>query len=359
MDYEKTQKTLAPLLAPASALYSAAMRLRAKAYAGGIFASQKPESFCVAVGNISWGGSGKTPLTDWLLTWAEAQGLTPAVLSRGYGGHSETRPLAVTPTTSPDKSGDEPLMLARKHPTAHILADPSRRRALDWLKAHTKTDFIVLDDAMQHLAVKRDLNLVLLRARDLGEEWGKVIPAGSWREGPKALERADAFMLRATPQEVPGLEPLARRRLAPLGKPVFPFTLKPVSLLPLGTEAEQRYGAGAMLSGLEKAPYALCTAVGTPESVGQSATEFIGYAPQAEFIYPDHYKFTPEDVRKMAEQPLPLVVTAKDAVKLLPLLQYAGSPQCFVLESIIQFGPALFTAQTFAEWFAGRYNSLR
>lgn len=355
MNYLNAQRKLAPLLKPAAAAYSGIMRLRERAYAHKIIGSQKPESFCVAVGNISWGGSGKTPLTDWLLSWAENRGLLPAVLTRGYGGESETRPLVVKPHTPPDESGDEPLMLAQAHPGAFILADPSRRRALDWLNASTKANFIVLDDGMQHLAVQRDLNLVLLRPKDLGDEWGKVIPAGSWREGPNALKRADAFMLRLNGEDFTALAEKAKKRLAQFERPLFSFDLLPAGLKALGHATESEHGE-SILRSLNNSPYALCTAVGTPESVRKTAASLLGYAPAEEFIYPDHYKFTPQDIRQMAKHNLPLVTTTKDAVKMRPLLANEIRLHCFVLESTVSFGPVLFTDKDFPGWFAAAYS---
>ncbi|MDL2285257.1 tetraacyldisaccharide 4'-kinase [Desulfovibrio sp. OttesenSCG-928-F07] len=356
MNYEKKQQQLYPLLKPFSAMYSGIMQVRAAAYKHKVLRSQKSKNFCVAVGNISWGGSGKTPLTLWLLNWAEQNSLLPAVLTRGYGGKTEERPLLVKTSTNANESGDEPLMLARKFPASYIIADPVRTRALDWLTAHTKANFVILDDAMQHLAVQRDLNFVLLKDTDLTENWGKVIPAGPWRENASALQRASAFMLRADEKQFEKIKTLAAQKLAPFKKPVFAFTLKPEGLAPLGPEAEKKYGQ-VMLSTLNNQAYALCTAVGTPKSVRQSAASLLGYEPEQEFVYPDHYKFTAEDLKKIAKTELPVVVTAKDAVKLLPLLHNCKQ-EYFVLESSVQFGPVMFCDSTFEEWFKAQYKEL-
>lgn len=346
------QKSLAPLLAPAGSAYSALMSLRAKAYAGGLKKSRRPKAFCVSVGNIAWGGSGKTPIADWLLNWGKEKGLASALLTRGYGGKSEERPLLVKTHTNPDQSGDEPLMLARRHPDVYILADPKRRRALDWLQANTRVAFLVLDDGMQHLAVQRDLDLALLRAKDLSDEfWGKVIPAGEWREGPEALCRASAFLLRMNPERFFEAEERIKQRLAPYGKPVFSFTLTPVGLLAPGRSE-------VLLRDLGGRPYALCTGVGSPEQVAESARDLLGEAPAQSFIYPDHHKFGASDLKRMSKAGLPVVMTAKDAVKIeTPVLARSGLDY-YVLESRVDFGPHLFCGDDFPSWLEGRWHEL-
>lgn len=343
---------------PLSRLYARLMGLRACAYKKGLLKSQKPTNFCVSVGNIAWGGSGKTPIADWLLTWARQKGLTSALLSRGYGGESEERPLLVKAHTTVEASGDEPLMLARRHHEAYILADPKRRRALDWVQAQTTANFIVLDDGMQHLAIERDLNLILLRLSDLEENWGKVIPGGEWREGVCALKRASAFLLRLSPEDFKKEEERIRTRLSQFAKPIFSFSLRPCGLSPLGEKAEKIHGPGGLLPGLNGHPYALCTGVGSPESVLESAKTLLGSEPGHSFIYPDHHKFTAQDLKKMATTGRPIVMTAKDAVKIQALLLQESTAECYVLESEVLFGPRVATGPDFPAWLEERWHEL-
>lgn len=349
MDRKKLQKTLAPFLSQVGSLYSSVMRLRADAYASGRKRTRRPEAFCVSVGNIAWGGSGKTPLADWLLAWAAGRGLASALLTRGYGGKSKERPLLVKAHTSPAASGDEPLMLARRHPEAYVLADPKRARALDWLEANTSVNFIVLDDAMQHLAVRRDLNLVLLRAKDLAEEyWGKVLPAGEWREGPSALCRASAFLLRMGSGDFENSAGIIKKRLAGFNKPVFSFDLEPTGLSAPGREG--------LIADLNGRPYALCTGVGSPEAVEKSAAALLGRGPEKSYIFADHHKFSARDLRRLSEPGLPLVMTAKDAVKVEALVTAASGLEYYVLESRVSFGPFLFCEKDFPGWFAEKWQ---
>ena len=118
-------------------------------------------------------------------------------------------------------------MLATQHPKAHIVVDPVRTRGGKWGMKNFKPKLVVLDDAFQHMAVKRHLNLVLLRPDDLASQWNRVIPAGSWREPAAALKRADAFMIKVGPTNFGKLKPHIKERLGQLHKPVFSFQVLP------------------------------------------------------------------------------------------------------------------------------------
>ena len=348
MNHRKAQQVLSFILKPLSWGYAAILRRRAAAYARDPAKSARPKGFCISVGNIAWGGSGKTPLVNWLLDQARERGRKATVLTRGYGGKSARRPLPVTAESNPSESGDEPLLLALSHPEAQILADPLRRRALAWAEENSAaglTDLYLLDDGMQHLAIQRDLNLVLLRAADLGEDWNRVIPAGPWREDVSALERADAFLLRVSPAGFAELESSVRTRLERFGKPVFCFDLHPQSLVPLAAWLSGR------TDGADLPPaYNLCTAVGTPESVIAGARQLIGRAAEREFIFPDHYAYRPEDLKDMGRFALPLVTTGKDAVKMPGLREIAPNLEILVLQSGLEFGPKVFAEESFPDW---------
>ena len=142
------------------------------------------------MGNISWGGTGKTPVVGWLLGWAAQKKLKAVVLSRGYKGKPPALPFLVEACGSPLESGDEPLMLAKLFPGASVLVDPVRSRAVRFAEKTLSPGLFVLDDGFQHLGVSRDLNILLLTPDDLGAGWNRVIPGGTWRENSGAL--ADA-----------------------------------------------------------------------------------------------------------------------------------------------------------------------
>ena len=201
------QNILAPLLLPLSLLYGVAGRWK-RALTMVRWKSSRP---CVAIGNISWGGTGKTPVTDWLLAWADRKGLRAAVLTRGYGAKPSRLPLLVESGTPASECGDEPLMLSRRHPRAAVMVDPERGRAGRALEASDAApDIFFLDDGFQHVRAGRDLDLVLLDQDDVRfsplpgrppSNWNRIIPAGTWREPVSALHQAAAFLVKCEPEE--------------------------------------------------------------------------------------------------------------------------------------------------------------
>jgi tetraacyldisaccharide 4'-kinase len=235
---------------------------------------------------------------------------------------------------------------------------------------------------MQHLAVARHGDLVLLRPEDLGEEWGRVIPAGSWREGPLALGAATAFAMKVEAEELSRLTPAITDRLAGFGVPFFSFSLVPQLLRPLfqkGTEhgisiaPEVSSADGAAGPGTSIAPgtllasetfrgsgYLLLSGVGGPDRVAASATAAMGKKPLFQMVFADHHPYTAQDVREAARMAdryapdLPILCTGKDAVKLLAFEEYFQTHPVLVLEVRVAFGPALFTTEDFPQWW-GRW----
>jgi tetraacyldisaccharide 4'-kinase len=196
---ERSFSTLTPALACLSILYGAAVRLRMKAYP-----SEKKKSlpgFVVSVGNLTVGGTGKTPAAIMIAEWASEEGFKPAILSRGYGGKRNQAVLEVSDgknvLAKPAEAGDEPCLMARKLPGIPVIVSPDRYRA--GLLAHQKhgANFYILDDGFQHIALKRDLDLVLMDAnRPFGND--HLLPWGPLREPLHHLSRADAFLLTRT-----------------------------------------------------------------------------------------------------------------------------------------------------------------
>ncbi len=185
-------------LIPLGRLYGVAGRLRVAMYRRGLIGSYRAPVPVVSVGNLSVGGTGKTPMVDYLVKYYEGRGKRVAVVSRGYGG-TQGRGVAVVccgegPLLSPRQCGDEPYLLARRNPLALVLTAPRRAQGVRMAWERFGAEVVVLDDGFQHLAVKRDLDIVLLDARcPLGN--GEVFPAGLLREFPSALERADLHVL--------------------------------------------------------------------------------------------------------------------------------------------------------------------
>ncbi len=334
-----------PALAPLGRVWAVGMGLRRSAYLRGVFKRFKPPCPCVSVGNISWGGSGKTPVTDWLLGWASATGRKAVVLSRGYKAHPPSLPYLVQPDSPTAQAGDEPLMLALSRPEAHVVVDPVRARGASWAWEHLHPELFILDDGFQHLAVERQTDLVLLRPEDIEDEWDRTQPAGSWREGREALERASAFLIKASPERFSGLENRIRERLFPLGKPVFSFVLHPVGLRRVrDNESVER--------GSEFPPYVLVTAVADLAQAAATFEGFLGRPPERHFAYPDHHGFSASDWRDISSVASDggvehILCTAKDAVK----LRTFADDRLISLDVEASFGPALYSGVSFLAWW--------
>ena len=350
------QRRLSPLLAPLGLAYGRVMRARRGAYASGRKASMEPGAPTVSVGNIAWGGTGKTPLTHWLCAWAGQRDLTPVVLTRGYKARPPAPHYLVRLDSPVEYAGDEPLELvracARSCPQARVVVDPVRSRAAVWAAREFSPHLFVLDDGFQHMAVRRDLDLVLLRPADLARDWGKVIPAGPWREPASALDAAHAFLIKASPGAFQALERDVRGRLEGLGRPVFSFDVRAAGVWAAADPGADP-GTDAAMAGT---PFVLVTATGDPSQVLRSVAEMAGRDPQRHLAFADHHGFTETDwadIRAAADQAgaRAVLCTPKDAVKLEPLAMGAEPERLYVVRPEVVFGPAMFTDQDFPAWF--------
>lgn len=346
------QHALAPILKPFAWMYGTGMRVRAGLYGRGLLPSWEPPALTVSVGNIGWGGSGKTPIAGWLLDWSVNKGLRPALLTRGYRAKPVSYPYLVHPDALPEEAGDEPLMLAREHPKAHVIVDPKRMRGGKFAVKQFNPRIFILDDGFQHMAVKRHLNLALLRLDELGEGWDRVIPAGSWREPEVALRRADAFLIKTGPKHFKKIMPNIEQRLGKFHKPVFSFQVTPTGL--------RHVLKGNRVRDFEGGKYLLVTGVGDPALVRRTARGYFGYAPLKHMTYRDHHTYTKRDVLEMQTVARRLgceaiVCTPKDAVKLGPMC--TGEFWQFDLRT--DFGPSTVGPNTtFATWWRRRFEAI-
>lgn len=358
---------LSPYLRPFGLPYSCLMRLRRALYQQGVFNSHTPTCPVISIGNIAWGGSGKTPLTGCLLQWAEDKGLKAVVLTRGYKGSPGKRPLLVRRDTPVEQSGDEALQLARAFPKASVVVFPKRAQAARFAENCLAPDFIVLDDGMQHLALQRNLDIVLLRPEDLLGEWNRAIPSGAWREGASALAAASAFCVKVSPADFEALLPAAQERLAAFGRPLFSFVLQPLGLRPVFPRQGKNHPLLSPEEYKDK-PYLLISGVGDSGQVEKTACELMGRPPVSHFAFDDHYPYTETDVQgvlKLSPAPLPMVCTAKDAVKLKAFESAWGNVPLWTLETRVAFGPCRDYgaegegAVSFLDWWESRWRDLR
>jgi tetraacyldisaccharide 4'-kinase len=183
---------LAWLLSPLALLYAAVTALRRRAYASGFFQSTRAAAPVVVIGNLYVGGTGKTPLTIELVRALIQRGFKPGVVSRGYGGTGSGARL-VTSADSAADVGDEPLLIAAATGVPVAVGALRARAATLLLANHPSCDVVIADDGLQHLALRRDVEIALIDERMLGNGW--VLPAGPLREPPGRLDKVDAIVL--------------------------------------------------------------------------------------------------------------------------------------------------------------------
>ncbi|MCK0164650.1 tetraacyldisaccharide 4'-kinase [Marinobacter sp. S6332] len=257
----------------------------------------------VVVGNITAGGTGKSPLTAWLVSAMKAEGWRPVVLSRGYGGKASDYPLLVTEDTLPSLAGDEPVMLAQAG-RVPVIVDPDRRRAASFALDNALGDVLISDDGLQHYRLPRDIELsVFDGSRGIGN--GALIPVGPLREPISRLDSVDFVIVNgamATDDEgkVPpeALSGIRHRQM-------YAMSLKPTRLVNLKT------GEVRAPESLQGQKIRAIAGIGNPTRFFDTL-KGLG-AKLIAVPFPDHHRFRPEDLG--SESGHMLVMTAKDGVK--------------------------------------------
>ena len=307
---------------PFAPLYGLAMRLREQGYRKGIFTSERLPVPVISVGNLTLGGTGKTPLVQAIVRLLLDMGRKPAVISRGYGGATKEPVNVVSDGRSvllpADLVGDEPRLLAETLPGAMILTGVVRR--LPARKAvHMGADVLILDDGFQHMAVARDLDLVLFSADHLAGN-SRIFPGGDLREPVAALGRASCFVLTGVNPEnaerAGRFADLLGTRFSHI--PLF-RTRTRVDGLTVRSE-ESCVPAEVDLHTLrEQKVFALC-GIARPESF-QKTLARCEIAVAGFLALPDHHRYKAADlarIRKKAQEAGAdcIVTTEKDLVKL-------------------------------------------
>jgi len=208
MTVEGPQSTWSSLLywglCPLSFLYGLIMRLRSSLYRAGLKSSYRASVPVISVGNMVVGGTGKTPMVDYLIRYISRRGVRCAVVSRGYGGSyrqdvARVKTADGTVKMTAVECGDEPYLLAKRNPGVSVYVARKRKFGVQAAE-RDGVQLILLDDGFQHLAVHRDVDIVLLdEKRPFGN--GRMLPAGILRESLSALQRADmVVMTRSGPE---------------------------------------------------------------------------------------------------------------------------------------------------------------
>jgi tetraacyldisaccharide 4'-kinase len=303
------------LAAPLSPLYGAVVRARNRAFDHHPDRSAKVKVPVVSLGNLSMGGTGKTPLTLALAQELAKSGWPNAVLSRGYGGKRMVDPMDVTPDSDPGQTGDEPLLMAQALGSGRVVV--GRRREIAALRALAHDPVpkvLLLDDGFQHRALHRDVDLLLL---DGVRRWGngRMVPLGDLREPMECAKRASALVVtrgsRAPREEI---QKWWQRYGS--GGPVFwvDFAITALRCFPTGERIE--------LPASNLGPFFAFCALGHPEAfLADLLVAGLFWTGTAQFA--DHRALTPHDLANLEQQALAagaagLVCTEKDAVKFGP-----------------------------------------
>lgn len=297
-------------------VYKGAVTLRATAYRKGYLERERVDVPVISIGNLTVGGTGKTPMAVHLAGVALAQKKRVGLLSRGYGGTNEGRgPLLVsdgaTILTDAASAGDEAVMMAEAVPRVPVAVCSNRARGARLLIERCGVELIILDDGFQHLQLERDADLVLLDAdQPFGN--GRMLPRGPLRERPGVLSRADVVVVRTPDGELP--EKL-RRRLAHLTAAKLLTARNRIDRVTDGTgqTVKQRSGETVL---------AVC-GIARPERFRATLAE-LAVEPARLITRPDHARYRAADVAKLVQTANALgatavMTTAKDAVKLAPL----------------------------------------
>lgn len=273
------------LLRPLSMFYGAISTRRRRHLQAQATALRVP---VIIVGNISVGGTGKTPFTIWLIERLREWGWRPGVISRGYGGRAAQYPLAVTAQTDAAASGDEPLLIAQRTGCPVVVA-PDRVAAAQMLLRDHDVDLIVSDDGLQHYRLARDLEICLVDGRrGLGN--GALLPAGPLREAPSRLAEVQLVVVNGEGWRHAG---------------ALQMHLQPAPLRRLIDDREQD------LAALRGQTVHAVAGIGDPSRFFASLTA-AGLAIEAH-AFADHHAFGAADFAFGDEAPI--VMTEKDAVK--------------------------------------------
>ncbi len=305
---------LACALWPLSCLFGALAATRRLLYRAGVLKSVRLPVPVVVVGNIFIGGTGKTPLTIWLVGALRAAGFEPGVISRGHGS-TDRAPRPVMPGSTAAEVGDEPLLIARRGQCPVMVGRDRAAAGLALLAAHPEVDIVIADDGLQHYALRRDVEIVLFDSRGAGNGW--LLPAGPLRE-PRGRRR-DVTVVNTS-----ALDPVLAAAVAGPGGLLLPMTLSGEYAERLADRAER-----VPLRQLGQSGARIVAAAG----IGNPQRFFTMLAAQgvrcAELALPDHHDFLDQPFAGIDAQLI--LITEKDAVKCGQIEQLRNDPRLWVV----------------------------
>jgi len=301
--------------------YAAAIRLRNGLYDRGWLAQRRLPRRVISIGNLTVGGTGKTPLVIWTVEQLMAKGLRVAVLSRGYRRQNPSRYVLVSDGrrthAGPGEAGDEPFLIALRCPGAVVAVGADRYRLGQWVLERCEVDCIVLDDGFQHRGLHRDIDLLLIDATDT-QGLRAMLPAGRLREPLSSAARATALIVTRADQVSD-----IRAVLAPIMEAIR----EPVETILVRFIPDEcvEVGSGVFKPWAELAHRKVFLVSGIADPSGfRSSVERLGLEVVGELVFPDHHRYVKDDLAEMRRREHQvhadcLLTTEKDAVKIAAL----------------------------------------
>lgn len=307
------------ILRPLSSLWEIVYRIRRMMYEYGLWEKQYFKVPIISIGNLTFGGTGKTPLIIWLLGKLEGYGLDPVVLTRGYKGKLEHSSGMIKGgqkfLSNPHEFGDEPLLISKKMNRGAVIVGKKRAENLKKYLHEIQPDVVLLDDGYQHIQLHRSLNIAIFDAL-LPIESYQTAPMGYLREGLSALKDADILLIsradRASEEKIDQLEEHLAPHL-PQDIVVGKFGYRPTGIY------DGHENKVMELSGLKSRRVIALTAIASPESFYQ-LLEANGAEIVEKVVYTDHHFFNHEDINdilhKSIQQDALIIASEKDMVKI-------------------------------------------
>lgn len=282
-------------------------------YKTNLISTYKPKILTISIGNLTTGGTGKTPITAAIANYFFQKGKKAAILSRGYGGKLDNKKVNIISDGNniyftAQESGDEPFWLSQNCPKSVILTCSSRVKSIKLAQEKLNVDVAILDDGYQHQKLKRDINILVTDSEKKFSN-GFVLPLGALREPLCEINRADRIVVVNKNFDSSNAEEYVQYLKKKYKKPVYLCNMKPSNIYNIKTGEKLSKNVNI---------FAFC-AIGQPE-------QFYQFLEKKNIIgtknFPDHHIYTNEDIKNLSKLAKIFVTTEKDAVKLKDLDLY-------------------------------------
>lgn len=319
-EYNYVEKLILAGLKPFSAIYSLVVQIRLFLYKINILKQEKIDAYVISLGNITTGGTGKTPIVAEIANYLTSLGLKNAIISRGYAGKLSLKNTNIISDGdniyfSADLSGEEPFWLAENCPKSVVITGKNRVKSAQKAIQDYNCKFIILDDGFQHLKMQRDLNIVVIDAQNVFGN-GYTLPLGPLREPISQIKRSDVIIITDKFNSQEKADILKNELANKYKKPVVKGIFKPDKIYNIKSNA--------LLSSEIKNVIAFC-GIGQPKSFFNYIKE-MGLNISEKIIFEDHHIYNEDDMiylKKVLDNQKNsvLLTTEKDAVKLSMFLK--------------------------------------